>query len=93
MTIRREMGVSHADLFRILPTVVESGNTIVEDDVILIRESGGMIRICYSQERCRTLGVLRLPVTDLDFSFSGLSQAEIIRFMQRFDFSFRRGGG
>jgi len=87
------MGVSHADLFRILPVVAELGNTIVEDDVISIRELGGVIRIRYSKERSRILGVLRLPVTHLDFSFSGLSRAEITRFMQRFDFCFRRGGG
>ncbi len=91
--IRREMGVNHKDLFRGIPAAVRSGIYSIDDSGITIQEGAGQVRILYSKERQRRLGALRLPVTTLSFSFSGLSELEIQHFMRRFDLSFRRSGG
>jgi hypothetical protein len=44
-------------------------------------------------ERERRLGALCLPVTDVQFRFSGFDQASFKAFIERFDLAFQRGGG
>lgn len=91
--IRREMGISHKELFRGIPAAVPSGKYSIDDSGITIQEGDGQVRILYSEEQQRRLGILTLPFTTLSFSFSGLSELEIQHFMHKFDLSFRRGGG
>ncbi len=87
------MGLGHKDLFRGIPIAATSENYSIDDKEITIQEGDGIVRILYSKERQRRIGALILPVTFLSFSFSDLNETEINRFMQRFDLSFRRGGG
>jgi hypothetical protein len=91
--IRREMGLGHEELFRILPRAIEERPWSLTNDRITISDPHGVIYIKVFPETTRSLGALRLAVTVLEISFEGLTVSEIDRFMRRFDLSFRRTGG
>lgn len=89
----REMGITHAELFRLLPAATGLQEFDVSDKIISIRNGEKVINIRISPEIERRLGSLRLPVTVLEFSFSGYAGQEISKFFRRFDRCFRRCGG
>jgi len=87
------MGIDHAELFRRLPAAIGFRDYRVVDDTIILQEDDRSIEIRYSTEEIRRLGAMRLPITRLEFRFSGYGQDEIDVFLSRFDLYFRRGGG
>ena len=87
------MGIDHAELFRRLPAAVGFRDYRVVEGTIIIQEDNRSIEIRYSDEGIRHLGVMRLPITRLEFRFAGCSEDEINDFLSRFDLYFRRGGG
>lgn len=91
--IRREMGLGHDEFFRLLPHAIENRDWSLAGNRIVIRDRDGLIKIDFSPETQRILGALSLPVTNLEFHFEGLAGPAIEQFMNKFDLSFRRGGG
>lgn len=89
----REMGISHAEFFRTLSSALEGEQFTVSDHGARVSYAGGIIELTLSEERIRKLGSLVLPSTVVEFKFSGLSQQQADRFMDRFELYFRRGGG
>ncbi len=90
---QREMGISHREFLRLLPNAVAPRSFVVEGDAITVGDGPQTITIRLSPEGQRRIGLLRLPVTHVDFYFSGLDDAAIATFMERFELSYRRGGG
>lgn len=90
---RREMSITHAEFFRVLPTVTGSRSVSIEGDKLRVIEGKQAILIGLSEVRAREIGALCLPVTDIELRFSGYTYTEARRFMARFDLHFRRGGG
>ncbi|MDH3688454.1 MAG: hypothetical protein OEU36_03090 [Gammaproteobacteria bacterium] len=89
----REMGISHAEFFRSLSSALIGEEFTVSDRGARVSYAGGIIELTLSEERIRKLGSLGLPRTMVEFKFSGLSQQQADRFMDRFELHFRRGGG
>ena len=87
------MGIGHAELFRRLPAAVGFRNYRVVENTIILQEDDRSIEIRYSDEKIRRLGAMRLPITHLEFRFSGYGEDEVDAFLSRFDLYFRRGGG
>ena len=88
------MGITHADLFRLLPLALNGANfTVVGKKILVSDDSERSVTICFSAERERRLGSLTLPVTLLEFRFAGYGDNEKDLFMARFDRTFQRGGG
>lgn len=87
------MGLGHDELFRTLPRAIENRDWSLVGDRIVIRDHDRLIQIRLSPETRRNVGVLQLPVTHLEIYFEGFTDLAIDVFMQRFDLSFRRGGG
>ena len=93
ITLRREMGISHADFFRSLPAAIEPGSFRLVDDTVWIETPAGELQIRLSPQGERRIAALRLPVTVIEFSFPGWTQDRVNEFLARFDRYFRRGGG
>lgn len=93
MRFSREMGITHAEFFRGLPAAVAGRPYTLQQGEVLITEGGRRIAIKLSKEGERTLGSLRLPTTQVGFTFSGYSKPEVERFMAQFNLHFQRGGG
>lgn len=89
----REMSITHAEFFRILPSVPGTRSVSVIDNEVWIVEGEREILIQLSEVRERVIGALRLPVTDVALRFSGFTDVEAKKFMAGFDLHYRRGGG
>jgi hypothetical protein len=92
MRFAREMGITRAEFLRTFARAIEEPYT-VEGDVIILTSDGREVRIGLAPQRERALGVVRLPVTEVAFQFSGYTRVEVERFMSRLDLYFHRGGG
>ena len=89
----RQMGISHAEFFRILPPVVENLPHRIAEDAVHIEDGARRASLTLGPESERRLGMLRLPGFELRFSFRGFDQGEVDAFMTRFETCFHRGGG
>ncbi len=60
---------------------------------IIINDESRQVHLNLGPEKKRHLGSFSLPKVDVEFVFSNFSKSELEIFWQRFDLSFRRGGG
>ena len=94
VSIKKEMGSSHQDIFRILPRVMEGRDYTVDGQFIVIDEPERRLEIHLADQRERVLGPLvRLQVTDVELIFFNYSESDRISFMQFFEINFFKGGG
>ena len=89
----REMGITPDDYRRTLPEAVGTLSFEICGPETVIHHPEGEIKITLHPTTERRLGSFVIPLTRVEFSFSGLSQVERNRFMGRFDRHFQRGGG
>lgn len=89
----REMGISHREFLRLLPQAVAPYPYSINGATIEIGDTGGSVTLRLAPEGQRHLGLLRLPVTEVEFEFRAVDEAAITAFMQRFELAYRRGGG
>lgn len=90
----REFGVSHLDVYRVLPRVV-SGAAVsrIEDGLRIVFADGRLLWVHLQPEQERRLGELRMAYTELRFRFEGFSAGQRREFMALFERSFQKGGG
>ncbi|MBI2801961.1 MAG: hypothetical protein HYX63_17065 [Gammaproteobacteria bacterium] len=93
--IEREYGLSHADVVRVLPRIIQASMTRKADTFTLRFPDGCELSLRLGPERERRLGLLRIPVTDLTFTFTGAGWATGTprEFMFQFERAFQKGGG
>ena len=88
------MGLTHADFFKTLPAAIEHHEFSVDGrGAVRIDYDGRYVIIELGCEQIRKIALLRMPHTEVRFSFHQFSDEQRAQFMQRFDFYFRRGGG
>ncbi len=87
------MGITHGELFRLLPAAIEHREYTVVGDRILITANDVPVEIQFSPERERQIASMRFPVTSLEFGFCDMNEFDIAAFMRRFDRVFHKGGG
>jgi hypothetical protein len=92
VTLRLQMGCTPAEFHQRLPAVgyVEYDPVRMQFDHV---EAGRRWSLRLIDPRERTIGLLRLPMVDVELVFQGYPQADIDSFMARFLAHFRRGGG
>ena len=91
---RREMGLTRADFFRLLPIVLAgSQHAVLSENTVTIGQGSSTIRIELDEGESRRLGTLKIPVLHVLFRFYGHSTADAEAFLARFDRAFQRGGG
>ncbi|MEE8435488.1 MAG: hypothetical protein V3S64_11930 [bacterium] len=94
VSIKKEMGISHRDFFRILPRVMEGRNYTADGQLIVIDEPERRLEIHLADQRERPMGPLvRLPVTDVELIFFNYLEADRVSFIKFFDINFFKGGG
>jgi len=87
------MGISHAELFRLLPRLLSGREWRHDGGSIRVDHGPRRLSIRYGPQRERRIAALRLPVTEISFVFDGYGEAEAGNFMAHFDRTYRRGGG
>ncbi len=89
----KEMGINHADFFRILPKALGTDDYAQTGNGAVLEDGGKRLEISLGPEGKRTIALLTLPVTMVTMRFTGYGEAELDDAMKRFDLYFRRGGG
>ena len=91
--IAKEMGISHAEFFRVLPRLLDGLEAETEGNRVRIREDGRSVEIVLGLEQVRSLGLVKLPYTNVELVFHDFDEARRQAFIAEFELQFFRGGG
>ena len=89
----REMGLTDDDFWRILPKAMGAHPYRVDGRVVHGDVHGGRVEIVLGPQQERRIALLRLPFSEVSFTFRGVTEAEQQAFKRHFDLYFQRGGG
>ena len=89
----RTMSISHSDFFRLLPRALESYQYNVNPPHVTVHISKGELAISLDEESVHKIASLTLPSTKVHFEFKDVDDADMEIFFEKFEMSFRRGGG
>ena len=93
MRVVHSMNIKQAEFERLLPAAVAFVPVNVSDGVYSGKASGGEWRIRLGPERTHRIGLIRLPLRDVEIVLEGYSGADAAAFRRRFDLYFQKGGG
>lgn len=89
----REMGLTHADFWRLLPRAMGEHPYTVSGNAVQATVAGGQLEITLGPAEERRIALLRLPYSVVSFTFTGLDELQQQAFKAHFDLHFQRGGG
>ncbi len=92
-TVKKEMGISHKELFRKIPLVFKGNDFQVDGLRISHVQNGQTVEIVVSEEMKRILGLVVLPITHVELNLTGFDESEKNTFIAHFDMQYFRGGG
>ena len=90
---RREMTITHADFFRLLPRALGSENFSREGNEMEYREGSFTMQISVSPQQSWRIGALSLPKTQVVIRMSGCDKQEVQQRIKQFDQAYQKGGG
>jgi len=93
VTIKKEMGISHQDFFRILPRALGSNEFERQGTTVVLKQDNQKLTIKLSKESQRRIAAMVVPVTNVTLTFSGYATEDFQLTLDRFDQYFRKGGG
>ena len=94
MDLRKEMGLTHTDFFRILAQLPGGWLQETRPDGASLKYADGRVEITLGPEQQRHLSALvQIPATEVLFRYANLSADEKKTFPARFDLTYQRGGG
>ena len=89
----REMGLTHADFWRLLPRAMGDHPYTIDNNVVRATVDAGQLEITLGQQEVRSIALLRLPYSVVSFAFTGVEEIRQLAFKAHFDLHFQRGGG
>lgn len=89
----RTMAYTHAEFKRLLQHALDGHEYAVNSDVVESRSGEQVIRIRLGPEYERRIASLSMPVCDVTIELEGFSETQAKEFLERFDRTYRRGGG
>ena len=89
----RDMGLTHADFFRLLPAAMGPHSYRIEGHTVYGDVHDGTVEIHIGEEQERRIALMRIPFARVSFLFRGVSKEQQEAFKANFDLRFQRGGG
>ena len=89
----REMGLTHADFWRLLPRAMGDHPYTIDGSAVRAKVDGGQLEIILGPLEERRIALLRLPYAVVTFTFTGVEEVQQQAFKAHFDLHFQRGGG
>jgi hypothetical protein len=93
LTIEKEMGITHAEFFRVIRRALAGRPHVIEGNRVRIEDGPCRLDITLSAEEERRIALVALPVTRVRLAFTGYGPAETAEALAAFDRWFQRGGG
>ena len=91
IVIEKEMGITHAEFFRIISRVL--GDYRQSETGVTAEDGARSLDISLAEEGERRIALMRMPKTSVTLTFRGYAAEEIADFLATFDRTFQRGGG
>ena len=92
-TYRREMTITHADFFRLLPRALGSENFSREENEMTYINGKFSMQVSISPQSKWSIGALSLPKTQVVITMNGCDDQEAQDRIQKFDQAYQKGGG
>jgi hypothetical protein len=89
----REMGLTHADFWRLLPRAMGENPYSIQGNTVRAAIEQGTLEIVIGPAQERRIALLRLPYAEVSFTFLGVTEQQQQAFKAQFDLHFQRGGG
>ena len=89
----REMGLTDDDFWRILPKAMGEHSYRIDGRTVHGNVNAGTVEILLGPSQERRIALLRLPFSEVSFTFRDVTEAEQQAFKRHFDLYFQRGGG
>jgi len=89
----REMACAEADWLRWLPQAIGDHHWKLHSGAAGVRIGDGALGLKWEVGEPRAIGLVRMPRFLVSFRFAGLTDAQRLTFMKRFDLYMQRGGG
>jgi hypothetical protein len=87
------MGCTETDWPRWLPQAVGQHPWILQTGTAGVRIGDGALGLQWRVAAPRVIGLVSIPVLQVNFRFAGVDDAQRYTFMRRFDLYMQRGGG
>ena len=87
------MSINHGDFFRLLDRALEGYAYETTVDSATIHLKPGIVHIHLHPQTEHRIASLVLPSTVVEFTIENVPEAEREAFFEKFELSFRRGGG
>jgi len=87
------MAYTHAEFMRLLPRALAGNDYEVNGDVVRVENAAGSIQIHLGAEYERRIAALSMPVMDVTIELTGFDDEQARAFLDKFDRTYRRGGG
>jgi len=91
--LEREMGLDHADFWRLLPRAVGDRPWRADGHRAVIDVGAGRVEIELGREGVRRIALMAIPVTPVTICWQDVDDVTFSAFLERFDRYFQRGGG
>jgi len=91
--ITKEMAISHADFFRLLPGALDGQPFTRTGNRAVMEGKGRCLDIGVGPERTRQIAGLKVPATDVTLAFTGYDKTAIAAALRVFERTFQKGGG
>ena len=88
-----DMGLTHGDFFRLLPSAMGEHPFRVEGNTVYGEVHDGTVEINLGEQQVRRIALMEIPYATVSFHFRGVSQVQQEAFKEYFDLRFQRGGG
>lgn len=89
----RDMGLTHADFFRLLPAAMGPHTYRIKGSTVLGEISNGTVEIHLGEQQERRIALMCIPFATVSFVFRGVTKEQQEAFKANFDLRFQRGGG
>jgi len=89
----KEMGVTHADFFRLLPSAMGDHPYRIDKHTVHGQIAQGTVIIKIGEQQVRRIALMAIPFANVSFSYRGVSRDQLTAFTAHFDLRFQRGGG
>ena len=92
--IEKEMALTHADFFRLVPKAFPDGNfRSTADGIVRDEGAGRCLTVTLGPEGERRIALLSVATTPVTLTFDGYADEAIAETMVVFDRAFQKGGG
>ncbi len=91
--VTKEMGYTHREFLRLLPKALGSDDYTVDGREIRFTDGERQLDISLSEEGERRIALVRIPMTEVQLSFTGYDQPGIEAALKLFWRAYQKGGG